>query len=332
MSPTCRARVLETIASGEGPRDARTARLLEQGFVYGMAVQHEHQHDETMLATLQLMDCFEHPHADGEAIPATSRKTTTPPSEARVEGGQYRIGTDHDAWAYDNERPVHTVEVEPFCIDTTPVTNAAYRGFVADGGYDDKRHWTAAGWAWKQEAGLVAPQFWHDEGAREWSRLRFGRSEALPDDEPVQHVCAHEAHAYARWAGRRLPTETEWEVAAIGADPHAASPEAGPDLWHESRRWGPRPVATAPDNASHWGVLDLFGGVWEWTSSTFNGYPGFGAFPYREYSEVFFGREYQVLRGGSWATDPAAMRRTFRNWDFPVRRQIFAGFRCARDA
>jgi iron(II)-dependent oxidoreductase len=140
-------------------------------------------------------------------------------------------------------------------------------------------------------------------------------------------VCWYEADAYARWSGARLPTEAEWEVAAQG------TPLVGANLWHEGPlRFAPAPVGTTDDVVSDHGAHGMVGGVWEWTASNFAGYPGFRAFPYREYSEVFFGPEYKVLRGGSWATHPSAMRTTFRNWDFPIRRQIFSGFRCARDA
>jgi len=150
--------------------------------------------------------------------------------------------------------------------------------------------------------------------------------EALPLDEPVQHVCWYEADAYARWRGTRLPTEVEWERAAQGA------PLAAANLWPQGpHRFGPSPVGSRPDGASDCGAHQMLGDVWEWTSSDFHPYPGFRAFPYPEYSEVFFGDEYKVLRGGSWATHPLAARTTFRNWDYPIRRQIFAGFRCARD-
>ncbi len=143
----------------------------------------------------------------------------------------------------------------------------------------------------------------------------------------MQHVCWYEADAYARWSASRLPTEAEWEAAAHG------TPLAGADLWHDgTRRFAPAPVGTADDVVSAHGARGMLGGVWEWTASDFRAYPGFRSFPYREYSEVFFGPEYRVLRGGSWATHPSAVRITFRNWDFPIRRQIFAGFRCARDA
>jgi iron(II)-dependent oxidoreductase len=308
--------------------------LLAGGFVYGMVVQHEHQHDETMLATIQLMNDFAHPHADGNSRTAdrddaeNDLAAVVPAPDVPVPGGTFVIGTSDDPWAYDNERPGHEVTLAPFRIDTTPTTNGAYREFVDAGGYHDARLWTLAGWAWRQEAALEAPQFWHREGDGAWSRRRFGRVEDLPLDEPVQHVCWYEADAFARWSGARLPTEAEWEVAAAGATiEHANLWRAGPP------RFGPSDVKRShPGAASKWGVRQMFGDVWEWTASHFDGYPGFVSFPYREYSEVFFGPDYKVLRGGSWATHPAAMRTSFRNWDYPIRRQIFSGFRCARDA
>ncbi len=299
--------------------------LLDDGFVYGMVVQHEHQHDETLLATLQLMDGFEHPDADGDGAVRAARADLPP--DVLVAGGAYELGTDSDTWAYDNERPAHVVELAPFRIDTTAVTNGAYAEFVEAGGYDNPTHWTDDGWKWCTEADLVAPQYWFRDADREWQRHRFGRIEPVPPDEPVQHVCWYEADAYARWSGARLPTEAEWEVAAKG------TPLTGANLWREGGlRFAPAPVGTTDDVLSAHGARDMLGGVWEWTASDFAAYPGFRAFPYREYSEAFFGPDYKVLRGGSWATHPAAMRTTFRNWDYPIRRQIFSGFRCARDA
>ncbi len=139
-------------------------------------------------------------------------------------------------------------------------------------------------------------------------------------------MCWYEADAYARWSGARLPTEAEWEVAACGSRTDAAN------LWREgAHRFAPAPVGARADNVSAHGAVGMLGDVWEWTSSDFAPYPGFHAFPYREYSEVFFGPEYKVLRGGSWATHSTSGRTTFRNWDLPIRRQIFAGFRCASD-
>jgi iron(II)-dependent oxidoreductase len=333
-----RARVLDSLDAIEFDDDDP---LRAQGFVYGMIVQHEHQHDETLLATLQLMDDFAHPDADAtdwcdpadRSGPGEADDRGDAPGGPRglpavcVPGGRHVVGTDDEPWAYDNERPAHAVDLDPFSIDATPVTNAAYAAFVDAGGYDDPAHWTADGWRWRLEADLTAPQFWCRDAAGGWTRRRFGRTEAVPPREPVQHVCWYEADAYARWAGARLPTETEWEVAARD------TPASGADLWREGpRRFAPRPVGTDRDVVSAHGARGMLGGVWEWTASDFDGYPGFRAFPYAEYSEVFFGPEYKVLRGGSWATHPSAVRTTFRNWDFPIRRQIFAGFRCARDA
>ncbi len=318
-----RERTLSVLADIELDRDSN---LLADGFVYGMVVQHEHQHDETLLATIQLMETFEHPAADGSQSLGTRPAVRVPPTVG-VPGGGYMLGASGEPWAYDNERPAHETTVAEFAIDTTPVSNAAYLGFMMDGGYDREELWTPAGWAWRTEAGLVAPQFWTCEPSGEWSRRRFGRVEPVPLDEPVQHVCWYEADAYARWAGARLPTETEWEVAASGARVECAN------LWRAGEhRFGPSPVDARSAGSSAWGARQMLGDVWEWTATDFHGYPGFRAFPYREYSEVFFGPEYKVLRGGSWATHPAAMRTSFRNWDYPIRRQIFAGFRCAHDA
>jgi iron(II)-dependent oxidoreductase len=310
-------------------------RLVEQGFAFGMIVQHEQQHDETMLATHQL-------RAGSPVLAAPA----PPPAvvtglvgrEVRVPGGPFTMGTDTDPWALDNERPSHVVDVPAFAIDAVPVTNGEYVAFIADGGYDDPRWWSAAGWAHRVEAGLVAPQHWRRDGDG-WAYTRFGRTTAVIAEEPVVHVCFHEAQAYARWAGKRLPTEAEWEKAA------RFDPATGRSLrypwgdyeWTPERanlgqhHLAPAPVGAYPRGASPLGVHQLIGDVWEWVDTDFHGYPGFAAFPYREYSEVFFGPKFKMLRGGSFGTDVAACRSTFRNWDYPIRRQIFSGFRCARD-
>jgi iron(II)-dependent oxidoreductase len=311
-------------------------RLLNEAYVYGMVAQHEQQHDETMVATIGLMEEGFYPLSDR---PSPAGRPPTKQA-VRIDGGTFSMGTDIDPWAFDNESPAHSVTVGPYWIDTAPVDNASYLAFIEAGGYDNPSLWTEPGWTWRRKAGLQHPQFWQREGASGWSRRRYGRTEELPLDEPVQHVCWYEADAYARWAGKRLPTEIEWEIAASwdpvskrklrfpwGDDP---PDETRANLGQE--RFRPAPVGAYPAGASPSGCLQMIGDVWEWTATDFMPYPGYGSFPYREYSEVFFGHDYKVLRGGSWATHPVAIRNTFRNWDWPIRRQIFSGFRCARDA
>ena len=309
--------------------------LLDDGFVYGMVVQHEHQHDETMLATHQLR--VGPPVIDEGAQLPPGR--TPARAEVLVPGGECTLGTSTDPWAYDNERPAHRALLPSFWLDVLPVSNAAHIAFIEAGGYADERLWSPPGWVWRCKEALVAPQFWRRDGGT-WVRTRFGRDEPVPLDEPVQHVCWYEAEAHARWAGKRLPTEAEWEK-ACSWDPTARRARRYPwgdddptperaNVSHRASR--PAPVGAYPAGASACGAEQMVGDVWEWTSSDFAGYPGFRSFPYREYSEVFFGTEYKVLRGGSWATHPRAIRATFRNWDYPIRRQIFAGFRLARDA
>jgi len=309
--------------------------LTEGGFVFGMIAQHEQQHAETMLATHQLRRGD--PVLDAPLPPAAP--DDRPPAQILVPAGPFTMGTSAHPWALDNERPAHRVQVDAFWLDSVPVSNADYQDFLADGGYADRRWWDPVGWEHVQRAGLSAPLFWRREG-RDWLRRRFGRTEVVPPDEPVMHVCWYEADAYARWAGRRLPTEAEWEKAARhdpGSGDTRQYPWGNDDATADRANLGqdhlgPAPIGAYPAGASPLGIRQLIGDVWEWTSSDFAGYPGFAPWPYREYSEVFFGPEYKVLRGGSFAADRVACRGTFRNWDYPIRRQIFAGFRCARDA
>ncbi|USX52426.1 ergothioneine biosynthesis protein EgtB [Lentzea sp. HUAS12] len=309
-------------------------RLVENGFAFGMIVQHEQQHDETMLATHQLRKGDPVLHA-----PAPPAGSLVPTTEVFIPGGPFEMGTSDEPWALDNERPAHAVHVDSFFIDTTPVTNAEYAQFILAGGYDDRRLWMDEGWEHRTTAKLVAPRFWQRE-ENSFVRTAFGVTEPIVPDEPVVHVCFHEAQAYATWAGKRLPTEAEWEKAArfdtaSGKTRRYPWGDEEPTEEHANlnqRHLRPAPVGAYPAGASPAGVHQLIGDVWEWTSSDFGPYPGFEVFPYKEYSEVFFGPDYKVLRGGSFGTDRSAIRSTFRNWDYPIRRQIFAGFRCARDA
>ncbi|WP_326654061.1 ergothioneine biosynthesis protein EgtB [Streptomyces sp. NBC_01750] len=310
-------------------------RLIDAGFAFGMIAQHEQQHDETMLITHQLrkgpaaLSAPEPPAGSVEGMP----------SEVLVPGGPFAMGTSTEPWALDNERPAHQRLVPAFFIDTVPVTCGAYQAFIEDGGYTDRRWWAPEGWDQIRQHDITAPLFWRREGGQ-WLRRRFGVTEPVPADEPVLHVSWYEADAYAGWAGRRLPTEPEWEKAARH-DPDAGRSRRFP--WGDDdptpshanlgqRHLRPAPAGSYPDGESPLGVRQLIGDVWEWTASDFLPYPGFAAFPYREYSEVFFGGAHKVLRGGSFAVDSVACRGTFRNWDLPVRRQIFSGFRTARDA
>jgi gamma-glutamyl hercynylcysteine S-oxide synthase len=310
--------------------------LLKDGFVYHMILQHEYQHNETMLQTLQLMD--------GEGYrpsPSVEHPAGSPPSEemVHVPGGPFVMGTDDRAWALDNERGAHEVEIPGFNLDATPVTNRAYIEFVEDGGYERAELWDPEGWAWIKKENISAPKHWYQAEPHSWWTQRFGFDEPLSPDTPVVHVSWYEADAYARWTGKRLPTEAEWEKAASW-DPETGTKRLFP--WGDEAPDGSRAnleqlafsaaeVGAYPAGASACGALGMIGDVWEWTATDFHAYPGFESFPYREYSEVFFDDGYKVLRGGSWATRSGAIRNTFRNWDFPIRRQLFVGFRCACD-
>ena len=312
--------------------------LLRHGFVFRLVLQHEYQHNETILQALQLME--DEPYRPLRALPRRRADPTWVSrvgEMVRVPGGRYAVGTDDGSVAYDNERPQWQVEIPPFRIDRTPVTNGAYLEFVEAGGYQSREYWSEAGWRWVRDEEVEAPLFWRRASDGRWQSRSFGRVHDLDLTHPVTHVSFHEAEAFARFVGKRLPTELEWEVAARW-DPEAGRNRLFP--WGDrpvdptlanldALGFGTAPVGAFPDNVSASGCYGMIGDVWEWTSSHFQGYPGFRSFPYREYSEVFFGEEYRVLRGGSWATRPGAIRSTFRNWDFPIRRQIFAGFRCA---
>ena len=313
-------------------------RLVDRGFAFGMIAQHEQQHAETMLATHQLRAGRPVLSAPPPAQPAGDILRLK--KEVLVAGGPFTMGTSTEPWALDNERPAHVVDVASFYLDTTPVTNASYQEFIAAGGYEEPRWWTPEGWEYRQRASLSAPLFWQRDVAGQWLRRRFGVTEPVPAAEPVLHVCWYEADAYARWAGRRLPTEAEWEKAARH-DPVSSRSRRYP--WGDEdptaelanlgqRHLQPAPAGSYPAGAAPSGARQLIGDVWEWTASDFLPYPGFSAWPYKEYSEVFFGPEYKVLRGGAFSADQVACRGTFRNWDYPIRRQIFSGFRTARDA
>jgi iron(II)-dependent oxidoreductase len=310
--------------------------LLRDGYVYNMVLQHEYQHNETILQTLQLKKGAPYPAPRNTSF---RQRTARDPEMVAFDGGRVTIGTNDRSAAYDNERPQYEIELQPFLIDRDPVTNARYLEFISDNGYQRAEVWSEAGKRWLAESGAIAPKYWVRDG-EEWITRSMDLTRLVEPATPACHVCYYEAEAFARWDNKRLPTEFEWEAAAAW-DP--SSNESRNFPWGDSAAgstfanidqlaFNTAPVGTYDLNVSPIGCYGMIGDVWEWTSSDFNGYPGFQSFPYKEYSEEFFGSDYKVLRGGSWATRPGAIRNTFRNWDYPIRRQIFSGFRCARDA
>jgi gamma-glutamyl hercynylcysteine S-oxide synthase len=309
--------------------------LLKGGYVYNMVLQHEYQHNETILQTLQLKkgDLYRAPRSQTFAS-----RPERASEMVKFAGGRVTIGTADRTAAYDNERPRHEIELHPFLIDRDPVTNGRYLAFIEDDGYAREDLWSADGRRWLAETRAVAPKHWARDG-RDWMTRTMDIERRVDPSRPVCHVCYYEAEAFAKWEGKRLPTEFEWEAAASW-DPDTRSARKFPwgDADENSKvanidqlAFDTAPVGTF-ETPSPIGCYGMIGDVWEWTSSDFAGYPGFESFPYKEYSEEFFGTDYKVLRGGSWATRPGAIRNTFRNWDYPIRRQIFSGFRCARDA
>jgi iron(II)-dependent oxidoreductase len=263
--------------------DVLAERGVGDGVLCEMVLRHELQHCETMRQTLAIAGL----------LPAEEQARLGGPLDPREPGegwlalpaGSFAMGARAEGFAYDNERPRHTVELPAFQLARRPVSNASWMRFSEGGGYERREWWSREGWAWKEEHDIT-----HHRA------VAAGHPEA-----PVCHVSWFEADAFARAHSARLPSEAEWERAAT---------------WTQQ---------TGEELAG-------IGRVWEWTSSHFGGYPGFVPFPYREYSQVFFGEAYRVLRGSSWATDQRVASLTFRNWDLPQRRQIFAGVRLAREA
>ena len=325
-----RERVVEaTLSEGVG-----------DGLLHELVLRHELQHTETMRQTLALAGLLgpedlarragrANPDAEGAAEQGEREKEKEEGGDwVELPAGMFTMGAGTEGFAYDNERPGHLAETGAFRIARRPVSNAAWLRFSEDGGYERREWWSPEGWAWKQEqgigqppavAGRLASQAGGTSAAGAWREehgeaphpavalARAGRPHSA-----VCHVSWFEADAFARSRGARLPTEAEWERAA------------------RTPRRAARPGRRI--TAGRFGLLDGVGQVWEWTASAFRGYPGFVAHPYREYSEVFFGEQYRVLRGGSWATHPRVATVTFRNWDLPIRRQIFAGVRLAEEA
>jgi ergothioneine biosynthesis protein EgtB len=264
-------------------------------YPYRLALAHEDMHGEALLYTMQTLGL------PLRAAMAGTMPAPPPAGEIGFKGGAFVRGGDQSrGFVFDNERAAAPCRVAPFAIDASLVSNARYLAFVEDGGYRDARHWTEAGRAWLAASKQSAPRYWRRNGddsadiTGRWQQLRFGRREALVPDAPVRHLTLHEAQAFCRWDGRRLPLEDEWEFAAASGHPDFA-----------------------------WGRL------WEWTATPFLPYAGFAPDRYLEYSAPWFGSR-QVLRGASFATPARFRSPVFRNFFTPERDDIFVGFRtCA---
>ncbi len=305
-----------------------TAPLDKQERLWRFLLQHESQHSETIAFVLQLQRWHlrERHQEMWVRVPAENLQPDLyPPAEMiEIPAGEFEMGND-SIDALDNERSLHRVYLDTYWIDRYPVTCKQYRVFMEAGGYQSDRWWSAAGWEWLQENPVKEPLYW--SAAPTW------------DNHPVCGVSWYEAEAYARFVGKRLPTEAEWEKAAswnVIAQRRQTYPwgEAEPQTQrcnHDNAAGQTTPVNAYPGGQSAYGCYDMLGNVWEWTSSWFDGYEGFVSYPYQGYSQAYFDGQHRVLKGGSWATRLWAMRSSFRNWYYPGVRQILAGFRCASD-
>ncbi|MFP5265537.1 MAG: SUMF1/EgtB/PvdO family nonheme iron enzyme [Blastocatellia bacterium] len=331
--------------------------MLRDFYVFNLVIEHEYQHQETLAYLLQMLDprCKRRPAApryagEGRIAPASRDSSpAAPPARgemARVEGGPFEMGSRGRPFAYDNEQPPHMVELADFRIDKYPVTNGEFAEFIEAGGYKIRSLWSDEGWDWKESQKVDRPLYWSpwggrgdDSSAGSWRVQEMFEYGGLRPNHPVSGVSWHEASAYARFAGKRLPTEAEWEKAASW-DPRARSkrrfswgdePARAELANYDGGEWGTTAVSAHPRGQSAYGCVDMTGNVWEWTDSVFDGYPGFEAFPYGEYSELWFDKDHRVLKGGSWATRMPLLRCSFRNFWRPRFRIAFAGFRCAAD-
>jgi iron(II)-dependent oxidoreductase len=309
-------------------------------YFYDLAIRHEDMHVEALTYMRQTL-AYPQPRELGDRASAAAGNL---PGDADVPGGTWRLGaTGTEGFIFDNEKWAHEVKLSPFRIARAPVTNREFAAFVEAGGYRTREFWSDAGWARRERVRAEHPVYWQAKVDGVWTWRRYDRIEVLSPDAPVVFVNWHEAEAWCRWARRRLPTEAEWEAAAIG------QPSAdGSRLSGVKRQWpwggaaptrqlanldfvfdAPLDVAACPQGDSAFGCRQMIGNVWEWTASDFAPFPGFAADPYEDYSQPWFGSR-KVLRGGCWATSPRFARPTLRNFFTPDRRDVFAGFRtCA---
>ena len=322
--------VLDRITDGIAARGLSGTAI----YFYRLALFHEDMHDEAFTYTRQTL-AYPEPRFAIVPAPRSSAGAGELPGDVEIPGGSYRLGAAPDVpFVFDNEKWEHEVRLAPFRIARAPVTNAEFAEFVEAGGYDSERHWTEEGWRWRCASAAERPAYWQP-GFR-WRR--YDRPAPLHPQHPVIHVNAFEAEAYCRWAGRRLPTEIEWELAASGYPdagrkrllPWGDEPPTPERANMDGRAGGCIDVAALPDGDSPFGCRQMIGNVWEWTATRFLPYPGFVVGPYKEYSQPWFATPHRVLRGGCWATRGRLIRNTLRNFYEPHRRDVFGGFRtCA---
>lgn len=338
----------ETLGYMQDVQDKLTERLPsgiaseQDSFMYQFAVFHEDMHTEAYLWARQTL-AYPTPNLANAADVSAERSAGAHPGYAEVPGEKFRMGAEKSApFLFDNEKWAHEVAVKPFKIAKAPVTNAEFAAFIADGGYDQERHWTAEGWKWRQSDSQGYPIYWNPDGPDKWLMRRFDKTIPLPANEPVIHVTWYEADAYCKRAGVRLPTELEWEVAALGerggdgnlAETKRRYPwgDTPPDATRanvDGRGLGPIDVAALPAGDSAFGCRQMCGNVWEWTSDTFERYPDFSHDAYKEYSTMLFG-DTKVLRGGAWTTRGRMIHGTYRNYFEPERWNVFSGFRICK--
>ena len=311
-------------------------QLTRNGYIFHNVITHEYQHTETIAYLLQhaSLEFEQQPQIENSASPYA-------PEAVMIPGGEYAVGRqlEEPLFSYDNEWPRHKVKLTDFLLNDSPSTNSDFLEFLSAGGYERKELWSDAGWRWRNETEADKPFYWRPEGNGDWIQKTITGSIPLPLSHPVTLISFHEAQAFANFNGMRLPTEAEWEVAA------SWDPQQGRQLLYP---WGDRnpPPADARHgqplgwtepagkrrNRSPLGLYDMIGNIWEWTSTPFDGYPGFKPFPYPGYSEVWFDGLHQVVRGGCFVTGAPMLRATFRNWFYPRTRERFIGVRLARDA
>ncbi len=298
------------------------------------AIEHRLMHAETLAYMLHQMPLEKKILQSQAAVPECRPPQ---PESIEIPGGRVTMGLSRDsaAFGWDNEFETHTVHVPEFAIERHKVTNAQFLEFMRSGGYQDSSLWSSLDWEWKKANGIAHPGFWIPAGDH-WNLRTMFEEIPLPLSWPV-YVSHAEASAYARWSGKRLPTESEWMRAACGSrggSEHAfpwGDDSPGPEHgYFDFERWDPAPVNAFPRGRSEFGLDGLLANGWEWTATPFGPFPGFRPFPFYEgYSANFFDGKHYVMKGGSARTDRSMLRRSFRNWFQPHYPYVYAGFRCA---